>query len=323
MSRLSRVLIALGGLAFALLLYEIAGELIAYTDDAYVRSDLVAVAPLVTGQIVAVHVADNLQVRRGDPLATIDPEPFRLLVAQKAAEVDEASAQISGDQNAIAQSGDFATSAQSAADLAHVSQQRVAALFANGDASRQALDDADDRARRAQAALDAAQASVAHAKSQVLIHQAAQARAKAERDTAQWQLARTQVVAPVDGTINNLTLRAGDTAVADRPFIGIVDAHAWRIIANYKQDRLRNFEIGKTAWIWLDSQPWHFHRARITGIARGISRNPQDEMLLPYVAPTTDWIRLQRRFPVTIVLDDPPPGLKLYMGADARAVIFP
>jgi multidrug efflux system membrane fusion protein len=31
---------------------------------------------------------------------------------------------------------------------------------------------------------------------------------------------------------------------------------------------------------------------------------------------------LQRRFPVTITLVDPPTELKLYMGADARTVIF-
>ena len=105
--------------------------------------------------------------------------------------------------------------------------------------------------------------------------------------------------------------------------IGIVDADAWRIMANYKQYYVRSFEVGGTAWVWLDSAPWHFHRARITGIARGFSRDPQAPMLLPYVAPTTDWIRLQRRIPVTIVLDDPPPDGKLYMGADARTVIFP
>ena len=73
----------------------------------------------------------------------------------------------------------------------------------------------------------------------------------------------------------------------------------------------------------LKGGPWHLHRARIAGIARGISRDPEAEKLLPYVAPTTDWIRLQRRFPVTLVLEDPPPGLKLYMGADARTLIFP
>jgi membrane fusion protein, multidrug efflux system len=45
-------------------------------------------------------------------------------------------------------------------------------------------------------------------------------------------------------------------------------------------------------------------------------------MLLIYVAPTTDWNRLHRPIPVTIVLDEPPPGSKLYMGTNARTVVF-
>jgi multidrug efflux system membrane fusion protein len=45
--------------------------------------------------------------------------------------------------------------------------------------------------------------------------------------------------------------------------------------------------------------------------------------LLNYVSPTTDWIRLQRRFPITLTLVDPPGDLKLYMGADARVLILP
>ena len=46
-------------------------------------------------------------------------------------------------------------------------------------------------------------------------------------------------------------------------------------------------------------------------------------MLLPYVAPTTDWTRLQWRVPVAIVLDEVTSDGKLYMGADAHTVIFP
>ena len=78
-----------------------------------------------------------------------------------------------------------------------------------------------------------------------------------------------------------------------------------------------------TAWVWLDSAPWHWRRARIEGIAAGISRDPNPPGLLPYVAPTTDWIRLQRRFPVTLTLVGSPPDLRLFMGADARVLIFP
>ena len=269
------------------------------------------------------HVVDNQTVHAGDKLLTIDPEPFQLAVAQKAAEINEATAQLASDRDAIAAAEDIAGGAGSAAELARVTQGRFASLAASGDAPREALDRANDELKRAEEALAAAQANIARLRAQVAMHQAAQARAKAEFDTANWRLERTQISVPTDGIVNNLTVRVGDTAVTDIPLIGIIDAHAWRIIANYKQDRLRALRIGGTAWVWLDSQPWHLHRARIAGIARGISRDPQAEKLLPYVAPTTDWIRLQRRFPVTLTLVDPPPDLKLYMGADARTVIFP
>jgi multidrug efflux system membrane fusion protein len=312
-----------GAVAAAYLLYQLIFSFAAYTDDAYVRSDLVAIAPQISGKIIAVNIVDNQTVRAGDELAVIDPEPFRLAVAQKIAEVEEAKAQLASDRYAIQAAEDLVASAASAASLARVSQRRIADLSNNGDVSRAALDQADNELRRQEEALAIAQAGVSRAKSQTEMHGAAQARAAAELETAQWRLARTRLVAPVDGIVNNLTLRVGDTGVADVPLIGIVDAHAWRIIANYKQDYLRKFTIGGEAWVWLDSQPWRLHRARIAGIARGISRDPDAEKLLPYVAPTTDWIRLQRRFPVTLTLVDPPPDLNLFMGADARTVIFP
>jgi multidrug efflux system membrane fusion protein len=48
----------------------------------------------------------------------------------------------------------------------------------------------------------------------------------------QWQLEQTRLLAPADGTITQLTLRVGDQAVENKPLIGLVDAHAWRIYAN-------------------------------------------------------------------------------------------
>ena len=64
MTRRKRVLLVTLGLLAAILLYEGLTSIVAYTNDAYVRSDLVAVAPQVTGQIVAVHVADNQPVKQ-------------------------------------------------------------------------------------------------------------------------------------------------------------------------------------------------------------------------------------------------------------------
>lgn len=85
---------------------------------------------------------------------------------------------------------------------------------------------------------------------------------------------------------------------------------------------IRHMRVGHSAWIWLDAYPWHIHRAFIQGIARGISRRQTPNTLLPYVEPTTDWIRLERRFPVTLVLRNPDTEVTLHMGSDARTLIF-
>jgi len=318
-----RVVFILGAIVALVAVYELLTSFIAYTDDAYVRSDLIAIAPEVTGRIVGVHVVDNQDVKTGDRLISIDREPFVLAVNQSKAELAEAKARILTAEDELATAQAALDQATSARTYALQTQQRLADLVRTSNAPRAELDKANDELRRAEAEMTISRSLIARAQATVAAQRAMLDRAQAELAIAEWRLSRTEIVAPADGAIVNLTVRAGDIATAQTPLIGIVDAGAWRIVANYKQSYIRSFEVGGTAWVWLDSQPWHFHRARIGGISRGISRESGQEKLLPYVAPTTDWIRLQRRIPVTLFLVDPPPGGRLYMGADARTVIFP
>jgi membrane fusion protein, multidrug efflux system len=322
-TRARRLTVAAIVFIFAFAAYEIITSFIAYTGDAYVRSDLVSLAPQVTGRIIAVHVSDNQDVVEGDHLASIDPVPFRLALEQRRAESAEARAQITSDEDRIASLKDMLTAAISAADYAQQTQTRLSTLATAQDVSRVDLDQASDALRRANAARDAAQETVTAAQSMLSMHEAAKARADAAQALAEWQLARTELVAPTSGTVTSLTLRVGDTAQENEPLIGIIDAKAWRIVANYKESYLRGFSVGDTAWVVLGTSPWHPRRAKILSVARGISRDPDPNRLLNYVAPTTDWIRLQRRFPVTLALVDPPADLKLYMGADARVLVLP
>jgi len=318
-----RVVFIVGTIVAAVVAYQLFTTYIAYTDDAYVRSDLISIAPEVTGRIIAVHVVDNQDVKAGDKLVSIDPEPFILDVNQRQAELDQAGALATGAEDELKSAQASLDQSTSTRTYALETQRRLVDLVRTNNAPRAELDKANDELRRADAEILISRSLIAKAQATIIAQQAARKSAAAELATAQWRLSRTEIVAPAAGSIVNLNLRVGDTATAQVPLIGIVDASSWRIIANYKQDYLRFFEIGGTAWVWLDSKPWHFHRARIGGIARGISREQGQEKLMPYVAPTTDWIRLQRRVPVTLFLDNPPSDLKLYMGTDARAVIFP
>lgn len=314
------------GLLAALLLFlgwEVFTSFIAYTDDAYVRSDLVALVPEVSGHLAGIAVADEQAVHRGELLATIDPVPFRLAVAAAQAALQEADAKADAAADSVTAAQDRLDAANALLPDAQATEQRAATLSARGFATFQAQDNALAALRSRQAEAAARQAELANAQAARAAAQAGVARAQAALAIAQWQLTRTSLLAPVDGIVTNLNLRPGDMAEAGTPLIGIVAARNWRIIANYKQYYLPELRPGATAWVWLDANPWHLYRGRIRTIGRAISRGPDDGGLLPYVNPTTDWIRLQHRFPVTIDLVNPPPGLTLYMGADARCLIFP
>jgi membrane fusion protein, multidrug efflux system len=317
-----RVLLVLSSIGLALVLYWGSSYFFAYTDDAYVVSDFVNVAPYISGRIISLNIVDNQTVRKGELLATIDPAPFQLALNEKQAKKTEAEAQLAVDRDTIAAAQAQRDDAAAKERLASDNVRRAAPITAAGFYSRQGLDTLTAKEQEAKAALADAAAAIATARQMLALHQTTVAAIGAEIAYLQWQLDQTKLLAPTDGTITQLTLRVGDQAVVNVPLIGLVDAHAWRIYGNYKESVIRHMNVGHTAWVWLDTYPWHIHRATIQGIARGISREQGERKMLPYVEPTTDWIRLQRRFPVTLVLQDPDPEVVLHMGADARTLII-
>lgn len=317
-----RVLLTLSAIVLALVLYWASSYFFTYTDDAYVTSDFVSVAPYISGRIVSVNVVDNQTVKKGDLLATIDPAPFQLALNEKQAKKTEAEAQLAVDHDAIAAAQDQRNDAAAKLRLASDNVRRATPITTAGFYSRQGLDTLTAKEQEAKASLADAESAIAKAQQTLTLHHATVAAIGTEIAYLQWQLDQTKLLAPADGTITQLTLRVGDQAKENAPLIGLVDAHAWRIYANYKESVIRHMKVGHTAWVWLDTYPWHIQRATIQGIARGISREQGERKLLPYVAPTTDWIRLQRRFPVTLVLQEQRPDIVLHMGADARTLIF-
>jgi membrane fusion protein (multidrug efflux system) len=99
--RSRRVVVAVGLLGFLLLVllvwwigYRLSHSI---TDDAFIESDMIELAPRVEGQIAEMLVDDSQPITRGQLLARIDPVPYQQKVAQaqaalKVAEADHATA---------------------------------------------------------------------------------------------------------------------------------------------------------------------------------------------------------------------------------------
>lgn len=121
-ARRRRVIIVLSALIGAFAAWEAITRVVAYTGDAYVRSDLVAVSPEVTGHIVAVHVQDNQTIRRGEILISIDPVPFQLAVDASQAALKEANAQATTDRAVVAMANDGVADAEARLKYAQETQ---------------------------------------------------------------------------------------------------------------------------------------------------------------------------------------------------------
>ena len=59
------------------------------TDDAYVETTTVQVAPRVSGQIIESYVTDNQKVKEGDLVAKIDPADYEIALAQAEAKYEK------------------------------------------------------------------------------------------------------------------------------------------------------------------------------------------------------------------------------------------
>jgi RND family efflux transporter MFP subunit len=151
---------------------------------------------------------------------------------------------------------------------------------------------------------------------------AALAQAMAGVDNAKVNLARTQVLAPVDGWVTNLDLRPGTYATTGRPVMALIDKDSIHVLGYFEETKIARVQVGDAVRVRLigDTQPLHGH---VDSIAAGIEdreRSPSSN-LLANVNPTFNWVRLAQRIPVRVRLDTRPEDQRLIMGRTASVEI--
>jgi multidrug efflux system membrane fusion protein len=303
-------------------LYELSVRIFAYTADAYVMSDVVVISSEVDGPISRLAVQNNQAVSAGDILFEIDKTPYELKLQQAQAMLDQANADRDLAKDEVAEAQANITSAQAVQTDAQAALSRIKTLSTDGYSTEANLDAATRNAATAGAAVLTAQAQLGVATRRVAVSGSLIVSAQAALARAQYDLSKCTVASPEAGRIAPFTVRQGDYLRPGTQVLAIVTERRRRIVANMAERHLARIRVGQRAFITLGSDPWQLHSAHVSGIAVGIARSPAEPQVVPYVEPTTDWVRLPRRFPIELTLDDWPPDLGLFNGADARVLIW-
>lgn len=280
------------------------------TDNAYVQQDMVSISPDVTGRIVSVNVRENQRVKAGDVLFRIDPEPFRIALAQADAAIAAARVQIDTLATDAGSASADIQSANADIKLAQATYDRQAALMKQGFTTRASLDAAAQQVSAAQARLATARASAAKAREQVGsgggasgVPAAVQA-AMAQRAKAALDLSRTTVYAPEDGVVSQTSrLQVGNIMPSGVPVLSLVASHAAWIEANFKETDLNHMAVGQCAEIRFDAYPGLKVRGHVASIGAGTG---SEFSVLPAQNANGNWVKVTQRVPVRIAVDGTP-----------------
>ncbi|WP_213947209.1 HlyD family efflux transporter periplasmic adaptor subunit [Luteibacter sp. dw_328] len=322
------IAVVLAVLFFTLVLLRIDAQ--PRTHVAYLYADTTALAPDVGGRIVAIHTHDNQAVHAGDLLIEIDPEPYELHLRQAHAQVAALEAQVSlagrqvTSQNSGAQAAQTnVVRARTQLKLADETLARLQPMVAPGYVTQQKLDEAIANQRSAAAALDAASSQADQARQGVSDTHTLEAQLEGSRASlllAERDLRMTRLVAPFDGVVTGLQIAEGTYAVAGHPLFTLVDARRWYAVADFRETDLSGMAVGDRASVWLLGDTARSVPGHVESLSPGVQGEVGGGPGLPTVERSLKWVVIAQRFPVRILLDNPPPAL-MRIGATVTVVV--
>jgi membrane fusion protein (multidrug efflux system) len=294
------------------------------TDDAFIASRPIGVAPQVPGLVAQVLVTDNQHVVKGQVIARIDDRDYRTALAQSNAKVAVAQAGVANIEARIA-----VQQAQVDAARAQLDQAQAALAFAQQQATRydvlarkgagsvqnaqqysSQLAQQQAAVKSAQAALEVAQRQVDSLQAQAKSAEADLALAKAQQDQARLNLSYANVMASEPGRVVDLTAAPGEYAQTGTNLAMFVPDRVW-VTANFKETELDHMRPGDPVTLRIDAYP----ERRILGHVASVQLGSATAFsLLPPENATGNYVKIVQRVPVKIVMDNPPRDVALGPG---------
>lgn len=295
------------------------------TDNAYVKQDKVSVTAQVGGTITQVLVRDGDEVRAGQLLFRIDPEPYRLAIAQADASIAAAQANVTALANSADLSGADISAARENIRFSQADYARKDALYQRGFLTKVAYDTAQHAVNQAREELRLAEAKQAAARAKLATGSAVPginpqvAQAQASKALAELNLRRTQVRAPMAGRVAEADrLQAGQQIVQGLPVVTLLGDSSSYIEANFKETDLAEMRIGQRAEIRFDAYP----DVRLKGHVASIGAGTGSEFsVLPAQNATGNWVKVTQRVPVRIAIDAKSPRA-LIAGLSTDVTVF-
>jgi membrane fusion protein (multidrug efflux system) len=318
------VALPLAAALVALYIYARGGHAV-QTENAYVKADIIAVGPEVSGRVIEVAVRDDQPVAQGDMLFRIDATPFEISQARARAQMDVVRTEVQSlraDYRATVLERDeareriafLARQVERLVDLRERGMVRADVFDEaqhNAQVARMRLASVEERINRVLAALngDPNLAPERHPR---------YAEARAAYDEATVEISRTVVRAPAAGVVSNMKLQPGENVQRGVPVFSIIAGGPVWIEANFKETQLTHMREGQRAAIVADAYPDRAFQGEVQTIAPATGA---EFALLPPQNATGNWVKVVQRIPVRIRVEQRPGDAVLRAGMTVTVTV--
>jgi RND family efflux transporter MFP subunit len=206
-------------------------------------------------------------VRRGQPLARLDPTDFRLRVEQAQAALQQARARLGlapdgMDDHVDPEQTALVRQARARLDEARLSRDRMAALWESQGVARAQVD-------AAEAALQVAEGRYQDAVEEVRNRQAVFAERRTELEIARQQLADTVLYAPTDGAVRERHVSPGEFLAAGARVVTLVRVHPLRLRLAVPERAATRVRVGQTVRVTVEGDS-NAHEGRVARLSPAI-----------------------------------------------------
>lgn len=294
------------------------------TENAYLKSEISTVSSEISGKVLQVLVDDNERVNRGDLLVSLADEPFLIPVARAEANLANIHAELSGlkaeYQNKVLE----VASVETDLEYRQLELRRMQQLMEEGSVSIAQFDQADFAVKSVANELETRIQAVTVISSRLINpdrevenHPRYQ-QALADLHNAKLELSYSEVTAPSDGVVTNLSAHEGENILAGTNLLNLVDDKNLWIEANFKETDLTHVRVNQKVSISIDTYPDVEWKGQVESITPATG---SEFALLPAQNSSGNWVKVVQRIMVKINFDDLEYPLPLAAGMSASVSI--
>ncbi len=271
------------------------------TDDAFVDSDKVGVAPKMTGRIIKIYFNETDSVKKGSLMAELDSSELKARKNQIKTIIDQNLVSLNVSESQYELSKDDIKLLEINVENTKTDLARAKVQFDGGVITLEKYEHVKKDYESSEARLLEAEKRADFIKSNISLALAQLNKTKSQYNFINTLLNNTRLYSPINGFVAKRWLLPGDVVIQGQAIYSLVKENNYWISVFLEETNLSHTKIGNKALIVLDAFPEHQLEGRVFYIASNIasqfSLNPPNNA-------SGNFTKISQRFNIKISIDN-------------------